>query len=287
MELRTAASPKDVKHYDTERLREEFLIQNVFVPDEIKLVYSHIDRIITGSATPVQKELVLTAGDELRAEYFLQRRELGVINIGSEGVITIDGKQYTVGYKEGMYIGMGAKDISFKSTDAKNPAKFYLNSAPAHMSYPTVLIKPEGQAEEGVVIVKDCNKVELGSLEDANHRTICKYILPGQVESCQLEMGMTKLEPGSVWNTMPCHTHDRRMEVYLYFEVPEDAVVFHYMGEPTETRHIVMRNEEAVISPSWSIHSASATHAYTFIWGMVGENQDFDDMDHVAMKDLR
>lgn len=287
MELRTAASPKDVKHYDTERLREEFLIQNVFVPDEIKLVYSHIDRIITGSATPVQKELVLTAGDELRAEYFLQRRELGVINIGGEGVITIDGKQYTVGYKEGMYIGMGAKDISFKSTDAKNPAKFYLNSAPAHMSYPTVLIKPEGQAEEGVVIVKDCNKVELGSLEDANHRTICKYILPGQVESCQLEMGMTKLEPGSVWNTMPCHTHDRRMEVYLYFEVPEDAVVFHYMGEPTETRHIVMRNEEAVISPSWSIHSASATHAYTFIWGMVGENQDFDDMDHVAMKDLR
>ena len=287
MELRTAASPKDVKHYDTDRLREEFLIQKVFVPDEIKLVYSHIDRIITGSATPAAKELVLTAGDELRAEYFLQRRELGVINIGGAGVITVDGKEYPVAYKEGMYIGMGARDISFKSNDAENPAKFYLNSAPAHMTYPTVLIKPEGQPEEGVVIVKDCNKVELGSLEDANHRTICKYILPGQVESCQLEMGMTKLEPGSVWNTMPCHTHDRRMEVYLYFDVPEDAVVFHYMGEPTETRHIVMRNEEAVISPSWSIHSASATHAYTFIWGMVGENQDFDDMDHVAMKDLR
>ncbi len=287
MELRTAASPKDVKYYDTDRLREEFLIQNVFVPDEIKLVYSHIDRIITGSATPVKKELVLTAGDELRAEYFLQRRELGVINIGGAGVITIDGREYTVAHKEGMYIGMGSKDISFKSLDEAAPAKFYMNSAPAHMTYPTVLIKPEGQAEEGVVIVKDCNKVELGSLEDANHRTICKYILPGQVESCQLEMGMTKLEPGSVWNTMPCHTHDRRMEVYLYFDVPEDAVVFHYMGEPTETRHIVMRNEEAVISPSWSIHSASATHAYTFIWGMVGENQDFDDMDDVDMKDLR
>ncbi len=287
MELRTAASPKDVKYYDTTRLREEFLIQNVFVPDEIKLVYSHIDRIITGSATPVNKELVLTAGDELRAEYFLQRRELGVINIGGAGVITIDGKAYTVAHREGMYIGMGSKDISFKSLDAANPAKFYMNSAPAHMTYPTVLIKPEGQEEEGVVIVKDSNKVELGCLESANHRTICKYILPGQVESCQLEMGMTKLEPGSVWNTMPCHTHDRRMEVYLYFEVPEDAVVFHYMGEPTETRHIVMRNEEAVISPSWSIHSASATHAYTFIWGMVGENQDFDDMDHVAMTDLR
>ncbi len=202
-------------------------------------------------------------------------------------MITVDGKEYHVDYKEGMYIGMGSKDISFKSDNAQQPAKFYLNSAPAHMAYPTVLIKPEGQAEEGVVIVKDCNKVELGSLEDANHRTICKYILPGQVESCQLEMGMTKLEPGSVWNTMPCHTHDRRMEVYLYFDVPEDAVVFHYMGEPTETRHIVMRNEEAVISPSWSIHSASATHAYTFIWGMVGENQDFDDMDFVAMKDLK
>lgn len=287
MELRTAASPKDVKHYDTDRLREEFLIQNVFVPDEIKLVYSHIDRIITGSATPVNKELVLTAGDELRAEYFLQRRELGVINIGGAGAIIVDGKEYLVAYKEGMYIGMGSQNISFKSTDAANPAKFYLNSAPAHMTYPTVLIKPEGQEEEGVVIVKDSNKVELGSLEDANHRTLCKYILPGQVESCQLEMGMTKLELGSVWNTMPCHTHDRRMEVYLYFDVPEDAVVFHYMGEPTETRHIVMRNEEAVISPSWSIHSASATHAYTFIWGMVGENQDFDDMDHVDMKDLR
>lgn len=287
MELRTAASPKDMKHYDTERLREEFLIQNVFVPDEIKLVYSHIDRIITGSATPVNQTLVLTAGDELRAEYFCQRRELGIINIGGTAVITIDGKAYTVAYKEAMYIGMGAKDISFQSVDASNPAKLYMNSAPAHKAYPTVLIKPEGTPEEGVVIVKDCNKVELGCLEDANHRTICKYILPGQVESCQLEMGMTKLEPGSVWNTMPCHTHDRRMEVYLYFDVPEDAVVFHYMGEPTETRHIVMRNEEAVISPSWSIHCASATHAYTFIWGMVGENQDFDDMDGVAMKDLR
>lgn len=287
MELRTAASPKDVKHYDTQRLREEFLIQDLFVPGEIKMVYSHIDRIITGAAVPMKENILLTAGEELRAKYFLERREMGVINIGGNGIITVDGREYDVNFKEGMYIGMGAKEISFTSQDTKNPAKFYFNSAPAHKSYPTLLIKPEGIEEEGVVIVKDCNKVELGSLEDANHRTICKYILPGQVESCQLVMGMTKLEPGSVWNTMPCHTHDRRMEVYLYFEVPEDAVVFHYMGEPTETRHIVMRNEEAVISPSWSIHSASATHAYTFIWGMVGENQDFDDMDHVAMKDLK
>ena len=285
MELRTASSPRDVKHYTTERLREEFLIQNLFVPGEIKMVYSHIDRIITGAAVPT-KALKLTAGDELRAEYFLQRREMGVINIGGDGKIVIDGKEYAVGYKEAMYIGMGAQDIVFDSVDAKNPAKFYLNSAPAHKAYPTVLIKPEGTPADGVVIVKDENKVELGSLEEANHRVICKYILPGQVESCQLVMGMTKLAPGSVWNTMPCHTHDRRMEVYLYFEMPEDAIVMHYMGEPQETRHIVMRNEEAVISPSWSIHAGCGSRAYTFIWGMAGENQEFTDMDDVAMKEL-
>ncbi len=203
MELRTAASPKDVKYYTTQRLREEFLIQNLFVADEIKLVYSHIDRIITGAATPVSKTLELTAGDELRAEYFLQRREMGVINVGGTGVITIDGKQYELAYKDGMYIGMGARDISFSSKDSSAPAKFYLNSAPAHKAYPTVLIKPEGEPGEGIVIVKDENKVELGSLEESNHRVICKYILPGQVESCQLVMGMTKLAPGSVWNTIP------------------------------------------------------------------------------------
>ena len=246
MELRTAVSPRDVKTYTTQRLREEFLIQGLFVPGEIKLVYSHIDRIITGSATPAESALELTAGDELRAKYFCERRELGVINIGGKGTITVDGKVYTVDYKEGMYIGMGTQKIVFESADASNPAKFYLNSAPAHR----------------------------------------KYILPGQVESCQLEMGMTKLEPGSVWNTMPCHTHDRRMEVYLYFDIPEDAFVMHYMGEPQETRHIVMRNEEAVISPSWSIHSGSGSQAYTFIWGMVGENQDFDDMDGIANQDI-
>ena len=287
MELRTAASPRDVKHYTTERLREEFLIQDLFVADEIKLVYSHIDRIITGAATPVKETLALTAGDELRAEYFLQRRELGLINIGGAGKVTVDGKVYDVDFKEGMYIGMGAKDISFSSNDASCPAKFYLNSAPAHAAYPTVLIKPEGEEAEGVVIIKPENKVELGTMEESNHRTICKYILPGQVESCQLVMGMTKLEPGSVWNTMPCHTHDRRMEVYLYFDIPEDAFVMHFMGEPTETRHIVMRNEEAVISPSWSIHSGCGSQAYTFIWGMVGENQDFDDMDGIANQDLK
>lgn len=280
MEVRPGANPNDVKNYDTERLRHDFLIQDVFVPGEIKTIYSQIDRIIVGSATPTDKALKLTAGDELRAAYFLERREMGVINIGGKGSITLDGVKYDFDYKDGIYIGMGTKEVIFESVDASNPAKFYFNSAPAHKTYPTKFINPERD-------ILPENKKELGCLENANHRTIRKYILPGQVESCQLEMGMTALEPGSVWNTMPCHTHDRRMEVYLYFEVPENDVVFHYMGEPTETRHIVMRNEEAVISPSWSIHSASATHAYTFIWGMVGENQDFDDMDDVDMKDLR
>ena len=276
MELRTASNPRDVKAYDTTRLREEFLIDDLFHPDEVKMVYSHIDRIITGSAVPVSGPLTLDAGDELRAEYFLQRRELGVINIGGEGVVTVDGVSYELRYKDGLYVGMGSRDIRLESKDASQPAKFYFNSAPAHKTYPTVYIRPE-----------DCVRVELGTMEESNHRTICKYILPGQVESCQLVMGMTSLKPCSVWNTMPCHTHDRRMEVYLYFELPQDAIVMHYMGEPTETRHIVMRNEQAVISPSWSIHSASATRAYTFIWGMVGENKDFDDMDAVAMSDIR
>nr|WP_300129436.1 5-dehydro-4-deoxy-D-glucuronate isomerase [uncultured Butyricicoccus sp.] len=287
MEVRTAASPKDVKHYTTERLREEFLIQNLFQADEIKLVYSHIDRIITGAAVPVKQTLELKAGDELRAEYFLQRRELGLINIGGDGVITVDGKTYEVCAREGMYIGRGSKNITFASKDASNPAKFYMNSAPAHTTYPTVHIKPEGEAQPGVVIIKDENKVETGCMEDCNHRIINKYIVTGQVDSCQLAMGMTRLLPGSVWNTMPAHTHDRRMEVYLYLDMDDDAFVMHYMGEPQETRHIVMHNEEAVISPSWSIHSGCGSRAYTFIWGMCGENQDYADMDHIANRDLK
>lgn len=275
MEVRYGANPNDVKHYTTDRLRNDFLIQGLFKPGEVKLVYSQNDRIITGSVCPI-KPITLEAGAELRAKYFLERREMGIINIGPKGVVKVDGVSYELDTKDGLYIGMGSKEIIFESKDEKNPAKFYFNSAPAHKTYPTVLIKPES-----------CARVELGSLEESNHRVITKYILPGQVESCQLVMGMTSLKPGSVWNTMPCHTHDRRMEVYLYFDLPENAVVFHYMGEPQETRHIVIRNEEAVISPSWSIHSASGTRAYSFIWGMVGENQDFDDMDAVAMKDLR
>ena len=286
MEVRTASNPKDVKNYDTARLREEFLIDDLFKKDEIKLVYSHIDRIITGSAVPV-KPLKLEAGEELRAKYFLERREMGVINIGAPGFITIDGKKYNVGHKEAMYIGMGSKDIVFESDDKNNPAKFYINSAPAHKTYPTKLIKLSGTPSEDVVIVKPENKKELGSLAEANHRTINKFILPDQVETCQLEMGMTHLEEGSVWNSMPCHTHDRRMEIYLYFDMDDDQMLMHFMGEPQETRHIVMHNEQAVISPSWSIHCGCSTKNYTFIWGMVGENQDFDDMDDVRPIDLR
>ena len=280
MEVRPGANPVDVKTYDTARLRHDFLVQDLFNANEIKTIYSQIDRIIIGAAMPTDKVLTLEAGAELRAKYFLERREMGIINIGGKGTVTVDGKAYEFKYRDGMYVGMGAKEITFASADASDPAKFYFNSAPAHKTYPTVFIDPEKD-------ILPQNKLELGTLEDANHRILRKYILPGQVESCQLEMGITSLEPGSVWNTMPCHTHDRSMEVYLYFEVPENAAVFHYMGEPTETRHIIMHNEEAVISPSWSIHSASATHAYSFIWGMVGENQDFDDMDGVDIKDLR
>ncbi|MBQ6175014.1 MAG: 5-dehydro-4-deoxy-D-glucuronate isomerase [Clostridia bacterium] len=276
MELRTASSPRDVKHYDTARLREEFLIRNVFPADDFRLVYSHIDRIITGGVMPVDKEMALQAGDELRAAYFLERREMGVINIGGQGTVTVDGQAYSLRNRDGLYIGRGSKDIRFASDDPACPAKFYFNSCPAHTAYPTVLIRPE-----------ECVRVELGTLEESNHRTICKYILPGQVQSCQLVMGMTHLEPGSVWNTMPCHTHDRRMEVYLYFDLPEDGFVMHFMGEGQETRHIIMRNEEAVISPSWSIHSGAGSRNYTFIWGMCGENQDFDDMDGISNRDLK
>ena len=286
METRYSASPVEAKRYSTQELRKEFMIKDLFQADEVKMVYSHIDRMITGSAMPVKQKLCISSGEELHVEYFLQRREMGIINIGGKGKITADNKEYLLDGRDAIYIGMGTKEIFFESEDERNRAKFYFNSVPAHATYPTVQIKPEGEASEGVVIVKDENKVELGSLEESNHRVICKYILPGQVESCQLVMGMTSLKPGSVWNTMPCHTHERRMEVYLYFDLPEDAYVMHYMGQPQETRHLVVRNEQAVISPSWSIHAGSGTRAYTFIWGMAGENQIFDDMDNVKNQDV-
>lgn len=276
MEVRHNVHPEDFKLYDTTEIRERFLIQGLFAPDEVKMVYSHVDRMITGSACPVKGKLELVVEAGMGVDYFLERRELGIINIGGEGAVTVDGTKYTLKNTDGLYVGMGSKEISFVSTDAKNPAKFYMNSAPAHATYPIVKIERS-----------DITPRHLGSLETSNERKLYQYIVPGRVESCQLVMGMTALEPGNMWNTMPCHTHERRMEVYLYFNLPEDAVVFHQMGEPTETRHVIMRNEDAIISPSWSIHSGVGTHNYTFIWGMVGENQTFDDMDHVAMKDIR
>lgn len=286
METRYACSPENVKYYTTEQLRQEFMIPKVFDEDNVILVYSQYDRIIAGGIMPVRRQIKLDAGEQLRAEYFLQNRELGVINIGGTGEIDVDGMKYVVEHGDGMYIGRGKRNLLFSSVDSENPAKFYINSTPAHKEYRTVLIKKDGKNSENTVIIKAENKVELGADETSNHRVICKYILPGQVESCQLVMGMTSLMQGSVWNTMPCHTHDRRMEVYLYFQLPEDGFVTHYMGEPQETRHILMRNEQAVISPSWSIHAGSGTVAYTFIWGMAGENQDFDDMDNVRNQEL-
>ncbi len=276
IEVRNSWNPEDAKHYTTERMRNEFLIRDMFTPDNMKIVYSHVDRIIIGGICPVNNSLKLEAGHELGVDYFLERREMGVINVGGKGTVTLDGKAYDLDYKEGLYVGMGIRDVVFTSADPKNPAKFYMNSAPAHKTYPTVKVDKT-----------NCNKRPLGSVEECNKRVINQLIHPDVCQSCQLVMGFTELEVGSNWNTMPSHTHDRRMEVYFYFELGEDDVVFHMMGEPDETRHIVMRNEEAVISPSWSIHSGVATRNYTFIWGMVGENQTFDDMDHVAMKDLK
>ncbi len=275
MEVRQASNAKDVKHYTTERLREEFHIASLFTKDNIRMVYSHIDRIITAGLMPVRQVLKLEAGKELAADYFLERREMGCINIGGKGVITVDGKEYEMNPRDGIYIGMGNKDITFKSCDEENPAKFYVSSCPAHTTYPTVKID-----------ITKAKKVPCGSVEECNKRVINQYIHPEVMKSCQLAMGLTQLEPGSNWNTMPCHTHDRRMEVYLYLDMGENDVVFHMMGEPNETRHIIMHNEEAVISPSWSIHSGVGTRAYSFIWAMCGENQEFDDMDHIETRDL-
>ena len=276
MEVRCAANPKDVKHYDTDRLRQEFHISKLFTKDNTRMVYSHIDRIITAGIMPVFQELKLEAGKELAADYFLERREMGCINIGGKGIITIDGTEYEMNPRDGIYIGMGNKDITFKCVDVENPPKFYVSSCPAHTSYPIVKID-----------ITKAKKVPCGSVEDCNKRVINQYIHPEVMKSCQLAMGLTQLEPGSNWNTMPSHTHDRRMEVYMYLDMGENDAVFHMMGEPNETRHIVMHNEEAVISPSWSIHSGVGTKNYSFIWAMCGENQEFTDMDFIETKDLR
>ncbi len=276
LDVRYAQHPNDAKGYDTEALRQHFLIEKVFVDDEVSLTYSHSDRIIAGGIKPVNQVLTLEAGKEMGVDYFFERREAGIINIGGAGVVTLDGERYHLGSKDGLYVGMGVKDIQFESESDSAPAKFYFNSAPAHQAYPHTKIE-----------ISQAQPLKLGEDATLNKRTIYQYVHPNVCKSCQLVMGLTMLEPGSVWNTMPCHMHERRMEVYLYFDMAEETRVFHFMGQPHETRHLVMANEQAVISPSWSMHSGVATSSYTFIWGMCGENMTFDDMDHVDMNELR
>lgn len=268
--------PEDSKHYDTKTLRERYVIPQIFEQDELLLTYSHHDRIIAGGIMPVQKEVQLPVTKDLGTSFFLERREMGIINIGGEGYIILDGVRQEMAAKDGLYIGAGVKEVIFGSYNKENPAKFYMNSAPAHKSYPIVHI-PFAKA----------NPNKWGSPKTLNERTIYQYVHPAVCQSCQLVMGMTILSEGSAWNTMPCHTHERRMEVYFYFNMAPDTRVFHFMGQPDETRHLVIKNEQAVISPSWSIHSGVGTSDYTFIWGMCGENKTFEDMDFVKMEDLK
>lgn len=279
MDIRYSANQKDVKRYTTEELRNEFLITDLYRKDELVAVYSHVDRMVTFGCMPVTREVSLDDGIDVYGcfgtQYILERREIGIFNIGGDGEIKADGTIYKMGYKDCLYITKGVKEVVFSSADADKPAKFYMVSAPAHTSYETRLLT-----------FKDAVKKPIGRAEDSNKRTINQFIHPSVLKTCQLSMGMTVLEPGSVWNTMPAHTHERRMEIYTYFEIPDDQVVFHFMGEPGETRHIVMKNEEAVISPSWSIHSGAGTTNYTFIWAMGGENQEFDDMDNLKPSEL-
>ncbi len=278
MEIRQPLHSEHARSLDTAGLRRHFLVETLFQPDQATLTYSQIDRIIVGGIQPVTQAVRFAAelGRHTGTDFFLQRRELGLINIGGAARVTVDGTVFEIGAREALYVGQGARELAFESVDAAQPAKLYFNSAPAHTSYPTRKVT---QAE--------ASPETLGSDETSNRRTIYKYLVPDVLPTCQLLMGLTQLESGSLWNTMPCHTHDRRMEVYFYFDMSEDAVVFHMLGEPTETRHVVVRNEQAVINPSWSIHSGVGTRAYTFIWGMVGENQVFKDMDHVPMTTLR
>jgi 4-deoxy-L-threo-5-hexosulose-uronate ketol-isomerase len=275
-EERFASHPSDVKHYDTQQLRNHFLVEKVMEADKINLVYSHYDRYITGGAVPVNGPLELTTIEPLKAPFFCHRRELGIINVGGKGTVTLDGTSYSLDFKEALYVGKGTEKIIFSSDDAAQAARFYLNSTPAHKELPTRHIT-----------LKDANVLQMGSQQTSNERQINQLLISKVVETCQLQMGMTELRPGSVWNTMPAHTHSRRMEVYFYFNVPEGQAVCHFMGQPQETRHIWMVNEQAVISPNWSIHSAAGTANYIFIWGMAGENLDYADMDVVQPNQLK
>jgi len=276
IEVRYAAHPDDVKHWDTSRLRREHLVQSLFEYNTVTMVYTLYDRMIAGGAKPVGEPLKLEPVEEVKASYFLHRRELGIFNVGGKGSVKAGDKNFSLDFKEALYIGSGDRDVIFESDDKNHPALFYFNSTPAHRNYP-----------DKKVTKNDAVIAEMGTMEAANHRVINKMIVSQVLESCQLQMGMTELMPGSVWNTMPPHTHGRRMEVYFYFEVPDGNAICHFMGEPTETRHIWMKNNEAVISPQWSIHAATATSNYTFIWGMGGENLDYGDQDFFKQTDLR
>jgi 4-deoxy-L-threo-5-hexosulose-uronate ketol-isomerase len=276
LEKRYTEHPEDVKHYDTAALRSHFLFDKVFIPDEISLCYTHTDRVVFGGAAPVKKELALVGGKDFGSDVFLDRREIGIICIAGKGQVKAGGTVYDMKKGDGLYIGKGTADVSFVSADPENPPKFYMASAPAHTAYPSVFIP-----------IEKANPRKLGDQANVNVRTIYQYVHPTVCQSCQLVMGMTVLEKGSVWNTMPCHTHERRMEVYFYFDIDPGAAVFHIHGAPKETRHLVLRNEDSVISPSWSIHAGAGTASYSFIWAMAGENQIFDDMDTVPASDLR
>ncbi|MBN1525913.1 MAG: 5-dehydro-4-deoxy-D-glucuronate isomerase [Spirochaetales bacterium] len=276
MDIRDAVNFEYYKKMDTAELRKNFLIQDLFKKDSLNLTYSYYDRMIVGGICPTKPIKLTMAREIIGGDYLLERREAGIINIGSKGDVTVDGTVYTLDSRDALYIGMGAKEVVFSSADASKPAKFYFNSSPAHKAYPTTKIG-----------IKDAEPIHTGEAEKNNKRTIYKFIHPDGVKSCQLVMGMTLLDPPSIWNTMPCHTHPRRIEAYFYFDIPGDDLLFHLMGKADETRHIVVRNEEAVLSPSWSLHSGVGTYKYSFIWGMCGENQTFTDMDGIPMKDIK
>lgn len=275
IETRYSSHPEDFKKYQTSEIRDRFLLQNIFVANQITGVYTMEDRLIVGGINPVDQPIVLEPVDQLKADYFLERRELGIINVGATATITVDDESFTLGHKEALYIGKGTKDVKFHPAE-EGETLFYFNSAPAHKSFPTKKVTQQ-----------DAEVVTLGSMENSNHRTIYKLLVNSVVETCQLQMGMTELKPGSVWNTMPAHTHDRRMEAYFYFDLNEENVVSHFLGDPEETRHIWMKNHQAVLSPVWSIHSGAGTSNYTFIWGMAGENLDYGDMDTVKPSELK
>lgn len=278
MSLQTifAVSANEARQFDTDQLRQHFAIENLMVPGQLQFTYTHYDRMMVGGAVPTTKKLSLPNYPSLKADYFLERRELGIINVGGNGEVTVDGKKYTLRKLDCLYVGKGHQKVTFASTAKKDAAKFYLLSCPAHHAYPVQLCKKE-----------NASPTEMGALETSNHRTIYKYIHLAGLQSCQLVMGLTILKTGSVWNTMPAHVHDRRMEAYFYFDVPADQRVFHFMGEPSQTRHLILGNDDAVVSPPWSIHSGCGTSNYSFIWGMCGENLDYSDMDKLAMNELK